>query len=66
MAKFFEKGKGKKRLIAALSILLSATLSVGIMAACNHEAGNQDEDEEKTPSATDIQLLKNGNFEFYG
>ncbi len=66
MARFFDSGKGKRRLVAALSILLSATLSLGIMSACNKTGGDDTEEEEKTPSATDIQLLKNGNFEFYG
>ncbi len=64
MAKFIVTGKGKKRFITALSILLSATLSLGIVSACSPEEPEQD-DEEPTVSATDTQLLKNGNFEFY-
>ena len=64
MAKFIVTGKGKKRFITALSILLSASLSLGIVSACNPTEQNDDEDDNPV-SATDTQLLKNGNFEFY-
>ncbi len=65
MAKFIVTGKGRKRFITALSILLSASLSLGIVSACNPTEENPDDEDDTTVSATDTQLLKNGNFEFY-
>ncbi len=65
MAKFFEMGKGKKRLVSVLSLFLSTTLALGIFSACNPEKTDNEDDENKV-TATDTQLLKNGNFEFYG
>ena len=63
MAKFFQSGKWKKRTLTALSVALAASLSLGVLSAC----GGTTEDEDKTTvTPTDEQLLKNGNFEFYG
>ncbi|MBR7186072.1 MAG: hypothetical protein IKD43_01030 [Clostridia bacterium] len=65
MAKFFDFGKGRKRLVGTLSLLLSATLTLGIVSACT-TAGDPEEEEGKNPSLpVDTQLLKNGNFEYY-
>ncbi len=65
MAKFFEPGKRKKRLLTALSALLTLTLSIGVVSACGAAKTPEEEEEETTPSKVDTQLLKNGNFEFY-
>ena len=66
MAKIFENGKWKKRTLTALSAALAATLSLGVLAACGKTDDTQDDDDDTVVSATDTQLLKNGNFEFYG
>ena len=65
MATFIQTGKRKRRVVSALSILLSTTLALGVFAACNPTV-EEPEDEDTGVSATDSQLLKNGNFEFYG
>lgn len=47
--------------------MLSFSLALGALTACN--AGNDDkddDDDETTASRTDTQLIKNGDFEFYG
>ncbi len=64
MAKFFKSGKRKKTVAIALGAMLSFSLSLGVIAACG-PTDTTKEDEETTTSATDTQLLKNGNFEFY-
>ncbi len=65
MANYFDQGKRRKRLAGALGLLLSATLTLGIVTACAVPA-NENDDEGKTPTLPpDTQLLKNGNFEFY-
>ena len=65
MAKFFQNEKRRKRALTALSALIAATLSLGVFAACG---ATEDEPEDKETAAipTDTQLLKNGNFEWYG
>ncbi len=66
MAKHFFQGK-RRGAIVALSAALCATLSLGMLAACGEAADTPDEDEdEATSTATDNQLLRNGNFEFFG
>ena len=55
----------RKRSIAALSIALSATLSLGLLSACGGEETPTEDEEPTVSTATDTQLLKNGNFEFY-
>ncbi len=62
MAKLFDHKRRKTA--AALGVLLSATLSLGVFAACTPEETPVEEDPK--PSVNDSQLLKNGNFEFYG
>ncbi len=68
MAKHFFHGKRRGTLVA-LSAALCATLTLGMLAACGGtEGGNGDtdeEEEEQTVSATDTQLLRNGNFEYF-
>lgn len=66
MANYFDKLKWKRRALAALTVTLSASLTLGVMAACTTSDGTTDEDdEEETTSRTDTQLIRNGNFEFY-
>lgn len=64
MAKFYFSDKWRKRTITALSLSLVATLSLGVMTACTTEP-DDDDDDNTSVSATDTQLLRNGNFEFY-
>ncbi|MDE7158600.1 MAG: hypothetical protein K2N74_03410 [Clostridiales bacterium] len=64
MAKYFETKKWKKRALAVLSVALSGALSMGILAACASE--EPDEEPEEAVAKTDTQLIKNGDFEFYG
>lgn len=67
MAKFFLRGKWKKRAVTALSIALSLTFSIGLLSACGGSASDNDDDDDDddTATETDTQLLQNGNFEFY-
>ena len=67
MAKFFLKGKWKKHAVTALSVALSLTFSMGLLAGCNNADNSDDEDDDDTATSTetDNQLMKNGNFEFY-
>ncbi|MDE6676294.1 MAG: hypothetical protein K2K12_01095, partial [Clostridia bacterium] len=65
MAKFFVNGKWKKRSIAALSMALSLTFSLGIFTACGSPDKEDDDDDGTSSTEVDVQLLKNGNFEFY-
>lgn len=65
MAKFYFSDKWRKRTITALSLSLVATLSLGVMTACTTNEDDDDDDKDTTISATDTQLLRNGNFEFY-
>ncbi len=50
--------------MGGIALLLSATLSLGVISACTPEE-QENEDDTTTPSATDTQRLKNGNFEFF-
>ena len=64
MAKFFLRGKWKKRAVTALSIALSLTFSIGLLSACGGSASDNDDDDDDddTATETDTQLLQNGNF----
>ncbi len=64
MAKFSKTSKWKKRTLTALSIALASSFTLGLLAACTTEETTPEED-DSTVSATDTQLLRNGNFEFY-
>ncbi len=67
MAKHFFHGKRRGTLVA-LSAALCATFTLGMLAACGGtEEGGEggEDDDEQTNSATDTQLLRNGNFEFF-
>ena len=64
MAKIFENGRWKKRTLTALSVALATSLSLGIFSAC--DAGDDEDDDDTVAAQTDTQLIKNGNFEFYG
>ena len=64
MAKYFKTKQAKKRTIAAMSVALAATFSLGLFAACTTPDSGDDED-DTTTSKTDTQLIANGNFEFY-
>ncbi len=67
MSDFFKNEKRRKRALTALSALLAASLSLGVCAACGGTAAEPDDEESDTPAVpTDTQILKNGNFEFYG
>jgi len=48
----------------AVSVALASTLSLGFLAACT-TSSDDDDDDDSSVTATDTQLLKNGNFEFY-
>ncbi|MBO5046233.1 MAG: hypothetical protein J6C93_05130 [Clostridia bacterium] len=65
MAKLFKTRQAKKRGIAVLAVTMAATLSVGMLSACDTTEDPSDDDDNTTVSATDTQLIKNGNFEFY-
>ena len=65
MAKFFSSEKRKKRALTALAALLCVSLTAGALAACGQPSDPED-DTPPSATATDTQLLKNGNFEFYG
>lgn len=65
MAKIFVNGKWKKRTLTALSATLALSLSLGILSACN-DSTDEDEEDNTVAAQTDTQLIKNGNFEFYG
>ena len=64
---YFGKEKWRRRTVAALSVTLAASLSLGIFAACTSSDTTDDgtDDEETTTTQTDTQKIRNGNFEFY-
>ncbi len=63
---YFGKEKWRRRTVAALSVTLAASLSLGIFAACTSDTTNDGtNDEETTTAQTDTQKIRNGNFEFY-
>ncbi len=62
----FDPKKFRRRSLAALTLALSATLTLSALAACAPAADDTtDEEEETTTSQTDTQKIRNGNFEFY-
>ena len=66
MAHYFGKEKWKRRSVLALSVALTASLSLGLFAACTGTTDDTtDEDDETTTTQTDTQTIRNGNFEFY-
>ncbi len=65
MVKIFASEQRKKRAVVALSVLLSASFSLGLVSACTPQATEPEEETPSTVSTADTQLLKNGNFEFY-
>ena len=63
---YFGKEKWRRRTVAALSVTLAASLSLGIFAACTSDTTDDGTtDEETTTTQTDTQKIRNGNFEFY-
>ncbi len=64
MAKFIANGK-RKRWVALTSLALSATLSLGVLAACGGNETPPEEEEPEVSTPTDTQVIKNGNFEFF-
>lgn len=63
---YFGKEKWRRRTVAALSVTLAASLSLGIFAACTSDTTDDGtDDEETTTTQTDTQKIRNGNFEFY-
>ena len=64
MTKNNRKETWRKYVLSVLSLAVATTLSMGILTACTDDPSDSD-DEDTTVSATDTQLLKNGNFEFY-
>ena len=64
MAKIITKGK-RKRFIAITAVALSATLSLGVLAACGGSKTPSEEEEPTVSTPTDTQTIKNGNFEFF-
>lgn len=65
MAHYFGKEKWKRRSIVALSVALTASLSLGLFAACADTPESGESEEETTTTPTDTQKIRNGNFEFY-
>lgn len=65
MAHYFGKDRWKRRAGLALSVALTASLSLGIFAACANDTTSDDSDDETTTTQTDTQKIRNGNFEFY-
>lgn len=65
MANFNQSGKWKKRTVTGLALALSAVFTLGIFTACANETETE-EDEDTAAAKTDTQLIKNGDFEFYG
>ncbi len=65
MAKYFMTRQAKKRGVAALTVALAACLATGTLAACG-ETESTDPESETAATKSDSQLLKNGDFEFYG
>ena len=59
------KQKFRRRSLAALTLALSATLTLSALAACAPADDTTDDEEETTTSQTDTQKIRNGNFEFY-
>ncbi len=59
------KHKSRRRYLAALTLALSATLTLSTLAACAPADDTTEEEEETTTSQTDTQTIRNGNFEFY-
>ena len=64
MAKNNRKETWRKYVLSALSLTVATTLSLGILTACTDDTQDTDDD-DSTVSATDTQLIRNGNFEFY-
>lgn len=64
MAKFLKTKRSKKCGVFALSAILAASLSLGMLSACA-EKDDSNDDSDTPVSKTDTQLIKNGNFEFY-
>ena len=60
--KFKNKGKLKATLLSATAIATS--LLIGMTTACNNKNSDNDDD-DKTVTKQDVQVIKNGNFEFY-
>ena len=64
MAKNNRSETWRKYVLSVLSLTVATTLSLGVFTACSD--GSEDTDDEDTAvSATDTQLIRNGNFEFY-
>ena len=66
MAKNYWKEKWRKRLAIGTVAALSLSLALGTFTACKSGDDSDDDDDETTASRTDTQLIKNGDFEFYG
>ena len=61
----FDPKKFRRRSLTALTLALSASLTLGVLAACTTPDTTTEEEEEETTSQTDTQKIRNGNFEFY-
>ncbi len=66
MAKNYWKEKWRKRIAIGAVAALSLSLALGTFTACKSGDDSDDDDDETTASRTDTQLIKNGDFEFYG
>ena len=64
MAKNNRTETWRKYVLSVLSLTVATTLSLGVFTACSDGSEDSD-DEDTTVSATDTQLIRNGNFEFY-
>ena len=64
MAKNNRTETWRKYVLSVLSLTVATTLSLGVFTACSDGPEDSD-DEDTTVSATDTQLIRNGNFEFY-
>ena len=61
----FDPKKFRRRSLTALTLALSASLTLGVLAACTAPDNTTEDEEEETTSQTDTQKIRNGNFEFY-
>lgn len=61
----FDPKKFRRRSLTALTLALSASLTLGVLAACTTPDNTTEDEEEETTSQTDTQKIRNGNFEFY-
>ena len=58
----FDPKKFRRRSLTALTLALSASLTLGVLAACTTPDNTTEDEEDETTSQTDTQKIRNGNF----